>query len=88
MTTGGICFAKSPHPPLTCDKGTKAAIVVKIPKVTGTATSFVPRTEASSGSIPVCNFAKTFSPVTIASSTTTPSTIINPKRLITLAVMG
>ena len=49
-TIGGIWLAKSPNlPSLRYNKGIKAAIVVKIPKVTGTVTSLVPNMEASTG---------------------------------------
>ena len=52
-TTGGICLANSPHLPSKNNKGIKATIVVRAPNVTGVATSCVPCTAASSGSIPV-----------------------------------
>jgi len=47
ITTKGICENNAPRRPSIRSRGIKATIVVMTPKVTGTATSFVPSTAAS-----------------------------------------
>ncbi len=49
-------------------------MVVRMLKVTGRAISRTPRMAAARGVMPRCRYSKTFSPTTMASSTTMPST--------------
>ena len=86
ITINGICANKGPRSPPIINKGMKAATVVKTPKVTGTAISCVPLIAASVALSLSLSFEKIFSPVTMASSTTIPSTRIKANRLTRLKV--
>ena len=82
--TGPIIVPKRPSINVS---GMKATMVVKTPKVTGSATSMVPLMDASIPASPIFNLRYTDSPVTMASSTTIPSTTINPNALIRFKVI-
>ena len=80
-TTEPMAAGNAPNPPGTVSKGIKVTTVVNTPKVAGMATRLAPRITLSSvwpsRSLAVC----TLSPMMMASSTTIPSTRMNPKRL-------
>jgi hypothetical protein len=80
MTIVGMSPRNLPIVPPMKRRGEKAATVVKTAKMTGMPTRCVPRMEASKGSpVPSCS-AYTFSPTTMASSTTMPMERMKPKR--------
>jgi len=74
MTTIGTWPMNLPIIPSICDRGRKAKTVVSTAMITGTATSRVPSMAAAVRLMPRSRRVKTFSPTTIASSTTMPST--------------
>ncbi len=84
MTTAGNSRKILPITPGTKNIGLKAAMVVRMAKVTGTAISLAPRIDASSLPMPRCMWPKAFSPTTMASSTTMPSVMIRAKSVIML----
>ena len=65
--------------PVPESSGQKAATVVRTAKITGRPSSVAPSTAALRGLKPSSRFRKIFSPMTMASSTTMPSTIISAK---------
>ena len=60
--------------------GTNATHVVSTAATTGAPTSPAPFSAAMRGGLPCLSFVKMFSPITIASSTMRPSTMMRPKR--------
>ncbi len=80
MTTMGMLRMIFPMVPLPRRRGQKAATVVSTAKTTGRPTSRVPSTDPCRGSSPSSYLRNTFSPTTMASSTTMPNTIIKANR--------
>ena len=79
MTTTGTTARNFPMIPSPQISGRNAATVVLTLPKTGHMTSRAPRTEASTALSPWLYRRKTFSPMTMASSTTMPSAMIMPK---------
>ena len=84
ITTTGKGHQNFPVSPGISKRGIKAIIVVAILKITGRETSLVPAIAASIGLSPFLRYSYTFSPTTMASSTTIPSTTRNPNMEIML----
>ena len=84
ITTTGSGFQNCPVSPGMNISGTNATTFVRMLKTTGPLISRAPRIAAATGLMPACRYSWTFSPTTTASSTTIPSTIRKPTRLIML----
>ncbi len=84
ITTMGILRMTFPMVPEPRSSGQKATTVVRTAKTTGRPTSIAPSTAPSRAARPSSCLRKTFSPITIASSTTIPSTVMKANREIML----
>ena len=84
ITTKGIGVRILPKKPGMNKIGTKATAVVITAKVTGIATACAPAIEDSTLGPSFWKWENTLSPTTMASSTTIPRTIMNPKSEIRL----
>ena len=84
MTTKGIAWMIEPMTSEMISSGTNAAIVVSDEENTGAAMRRAPVSAASAGDMPPRARVAACSPTTMASSTTMPSAMIRPNRLIML----
>ena len=82
----GIIRNSFPCSPGMSSSGVKAATLVSTLNTTGVATSRAPSTAARAYGLPSSRWAKTFSPTTMASSTTMPRARMKAKRVIMLMV--
>ena len=88
ITVRGTSPMSSPYTPGIPRSGAKAAIVVRTPKAAGKSTLRVPRIADSSRLSPPSSIRRwTFSPTTIASSTTMPRATMNANMLSRLTVI-
>ena len=86
MTTMGMERVISLNVPLVNSNGANAATDVSTPTTTGANTFRAPPDAASIPLLPAARSASIFSPITIASSTTNPSTMIKPNSEIIVMV--
>ena len=84
ITTMATSLIICPMKPVTNVSEPKATMVVSTPTKTGASTPLTPFTDASVPTRPISRSAAMFSPTTTASSTTTPMTMMRPKREIML----